>query len=225
MNSALLSSEKMDWCTPKAFFNELDAEFHFCLDAAATDKTAICPTYYTPREDALLLSWDKGGAVFCNPPYGREIGKWVKKAHDEAQRGLTVVLLIPARTDTSYFHEYIYGKAEIRFVRGRLKFTDDDGKVFAPAPFPSMVVVYNGWVSRLKGLSMTSTIAWHETSSNLPQESGKYLSAWSDGYITSLTFEESYDHENQWLDWEEGEILLEPPDFWADLPAPPTKGE
>lgn len=85
-----------------------------------------------------------GGAVFCNPPYGRETGKWVRKAWEEAKSGTTIVLLIPARTDTSYFHEYIYGQAEIRWVRGRLRFEDEDGTVYQPAPFPSMVVVYNG---------------------------------------------------------------------------------
>ncbi len=82
--------------------------------------------------------------MFCNPPYGREIGKWVRKAYEEAQNGTTIVLLIPARTDTTYFHDYIYGKAEIRFVRGRLRFEDESGKVYDAAPFPSMVVVYNG---------------------------------------------------------------------------------
>lgn len=85
-----------------------------------------------------------GGAVFCNPPYGREIGKWVRKAWEEAKSGTTIVLLIPARTDTSYFHDYILGHAEIRWVRGRLRFEDEDGTVYPPAPFPSMVVVYNG---------------------------------------------------------------------------------
>ena len=93
----------------------------------------------------------RGGSVFCNPPYGRSIGLWVEKAYNEAKNGTTIVLLIPSRTDTSYFHDYIYGKAEIRFVRGRLTFTDEDGKPQlnasgkpAPAPFPSMVVIYNG---------------------------------------------------------------------------------
>ena len=85
-----------------------------------------------------------GGAVFCNPPYGREVGKWVHKAYEEAKSGTTIVLLIPARTDTAYFHEYIYGHAEIRFVRGRLHFTDEEGTAYPPAPFPSMVVIYNG---------------------------------------------------------------------------------
>ena len=125
MNSALLSSKKMDYCTPQGFFNTLNAEFHFTLDAAATE-------------------YRGGGSVFCNPPYGRALGAWVRKAYEEAQAGTTVVLLIPARTDTAYFHDYIYGKAEIRFLRGRLHFEDEDGNRFPPAPFPSMVVIYNG---------------------------------------------------------------------------------
>ena len=87
MNSALLSSKKMDWCTPKDFFDELNAEFSFVLDAAATDKTAKCAEYFTPETDGLSQSWARGGAVFCNPPYGREIGKWVRKAYEEAAGG------------------------------------------------------------------------------------------------------------------------------------------
>lgn len=87
MNSALLSSKKMDWCTPQDFFDRLNEEFGFVLDAAATDKTAKCPLYYTPETDGLSQSWDRGGAVFCNPPYGREIGKWVKKAHTKKHAG------------------------------------------------------------------------------------------------------------------------------------------
>lgn len=144
MNKALLESGNMCWCTPQDFFDALNAEFDFVLDPAATDKTAKCSLYYTPETDGLSQSWDRGGAVFCNPPYGREIGKWVKKAFTEAQRMRhPIVLLIPARTDTQYFHDYIYGKAQVRFVRGRLKFTDDEGNVADSAPFPSMVVIYN----------------------------------------------------------------------------------
>ena len=144
MHKALLSSKNMDWCTPQDFFDKLDDEFDFAIDVAATEKSAKCDKFYSPGYCGLLNPWDMNGAVFCNPPYGREIGKWVKKAYDEAQTGVTVVLLIPARTDTSYFHDYIYGKAEIRFVRDRLKFTDDEGNAQQPAPFPSMVVIYNG---------------------------------------------------------------------------------
>lgn len=87
MNKALLSSKNMCWCTPQDFFDRLNEEFGFVLDAAATDKTAKCPLYYTPETDGLSQSWDRGGAVFCNPPYGREIGKWVKKAYEEAIGG------------------------------------------------------------------------------------------------------------------------------------------
>lgn len=86
-----------------------------------------------------LGSFRRGG-VYCNPPYGREIGLWVKKAYEESLSGQLVVMLLPARTDTKWFHDYILGKAEIRFVRGRLKFGDSNNS----APFPSMVIVYNG---------------------------------------------------------------------------------
>jgi len=146
MEEALLSSNKMDWRTPQAFFDKLNEEFCFIIDAAATKENTKCTFFYTPETDGLASSWQLDiGAVFCNPPYGREIGKWVKKAHDEANaHGTTIVLLIPARTDTAYFHDYILGKAEIRFVRGRLSFGTDDGTTLYHAPFPSMVVVYNG---------------------------------------------------------------------------------
>ena len=84
-----------------------------------------------------------GYRVFVNPPYGREIKKWVKKAYEEAQKPNTlVVMLIPARTDTRYFHDYIYNKAEIRFIRGRVKFIDENGNEGQSAPFPSMIVIY-----------------------------------------------------------------------------------
>ena len=130
----------------------MNDEFSFVLDAAATEKSAKCKRYFTPETDGLKQSWNLGGGtVFCNPPYGRTIGKWVEKAYNESKSGITIVLLIPARTDTSYFHDFIYGKAEIRFVRGRLKFTDEYGNEnkdengrSMPAPFPSMVVIYRG---------------------------------------------------------------------------------
>jgi len=146
MNKALLSSKNMCWCTPQDFFDKLNEEFSFDLDAAATEKTAKCKQYFTPETDRLKSSWAVAGdgAVFCNPPYGREIGKWVQKAYEEAKTGRRIVLLIPARTDTTYFHEFIYNKAEVRFIRGRIRFTDEDGIAYNPAPFPSMLVIYNG---------------------------------------------------------------------------------
>ncbi len=108
-------------------------------------KNAKCLLFFTPEKNGLIQSGNCGGAVFCNPPYGREIGKWVKKAYDEvAVSKYPIVLLLPARTDTTYFHDYIYGKAEIRFIRGRLKFSDENRmQTNFGAPFPSMVVNYN----------------------------------------------------------------------------------
>lgn len=106
MNQALLSSKNNSWCTPQDFFDNLNSKFHFVLDVAATKKSAKCKNYFTPEQDGLLQSWKRSdGAVFCNPPYGKEIGKWVKKAFEESQKHSTkIVLLIPARTDTKYFH-------------------------------------------------------------------------------------------------------------------------
>lgn len=134
---ALFSSATDMWETPKAFFAALDAEFHFDMDVCAVKENAKCRKFISPAQDGLKEPWS--GVCWCNPPYGREIGKWVKKAHDTAQAGTAdVVMLLPARTDTRWFHEYIYGNAEIRFVKGRLKFGDSK----AGAPFPSMVVIF-----------------------------------------------------------------------------------
>lgn len=144
MNDALFSSKNMNWCTPPDFFKELDQEFHFDLDVAATDKSAKCRNYFTPADDGLHQNWG-GHIVFCNPPYGRAISDWVRKGCEESRKpGTVVVMLIPARTDTSYYHDYIFhGKAdEVRFLRGRLKFTDEDGNAKDSAPFPSAVIVW-----------------------------------------------------------------------------------
>ena len=103
MNKALLSSKNMCWCTPQDFFDKLNAEFGFVLDPAATDKTAKCSLYYTPETDGLSQSWDRGGAVFCNPPYGRDIGKWVQKAFKEARGGVSDCFTYPSADRHSIF--------------------------------------------------------------------------------------------------------------------------
>ena len=139
MNKVLLSNKRNDWETPQAFFDELDREFHFTLDPCAMPDTAKCKKYYTPEQNGLLKSWI-GETVFCNPPYGRELAKWIEKCALESKHA-KVVMLIPARTDTVAFHKFIYNKAEIRFVKGRIKFKVN-GKEVNPAPFPSMVVVF-----------------------------------------------------------------------------------
>lgn len=124
------------WETPQDFFDKMNDEFGFTLDVCADAANAKCERYYDEATDGLAQR--REGVCWMNPPYGRQIGKWVKKAHDEALLGATVVCLLPARTDTKWFHEYILGKAEIRFIRGRLKFGGSKNS----APFPSMVAVY-----------------------------------------------------------------------------------
>lgn len=137
---AAFSSERDDWETPQSLFDELDERFGFTVDCAASDANHKVDSYYTIRDDALSKKWS--GIAFCNPPYGREIHKWVKKAHDEAECGnATVVMLIPARTDTSYWHDYIFGKADVEFIRGRLKF-EINGVAKDAAPFPSAIVIF-----------------------------------------------------------------------------------
>lgn len=144
MNNNVMFSSKTDvWATPQRFFDELDREFNFELDVCATPENAKCRRFYTKEQDGLAQPWV--GRVWCNPPYGREIGKWVKKAFETAARGGLVVMLLPARTDTRWFHDYIYGKADVRFIRGRLKFGDSKNS----APFPSMVVIFGEKGGRL----------------------------------------------------------------------------
>lgn len=114
------------------------------LDAAADDDNHLCEKYITKKQDALKVSWNFGGAVYCNPPYGRKVGDFVKKAFEESKAApYPIVMLLASRTDTKYFHEYIYHKAKIFFLRGRLKFYDENGKSMNAAPFPSMIVVFN----------------------------------------------------------------------------------
>lgn len=132
----LFSSKSNEWETPQDFFDRLNQEFHFTLDAAATDENAKCERYFMTAKDGLAQSWH-GETVWLNPPYGRAVGKWIEKARLEAENGATVVCLIPARTDTRYFHEHCF-KGEVRFVRGRLKFGGSKNS----APFPSAVVIF-----------------------------------------------------------------------------------
>lgn len=138
ITKGLFTSRTDEWETPPATFRDLDAEFHFTLDPCATHENHKCPHYFTKEQDGLAQDWG-GQVVFCNPPYGRAIADWVRKAANEAKKpGTAVVMLIPARTDTAYFHDFIYNKAkEIRFIRGRLHFNNAGA-----APFPSMIVIF-----------------------------------------------------------------------------------
>ena len=136
ITKGMFSSASNEWATPQEFFDQLNSEFHFTLDPCCTHDNAKCENHYTIEEDGLSQNWE--GRVFCNPPYGRELPKWVKKCYEESLKGSLVVMLIPSRTDTRWFHDWIYGKAEIRFIKGRLKF----GGSKQSAPFPSMVVIF-----------------------------------------------------------------------------------
>lgn len=138
MNNVLFSSKSNEWETPIELFNELNNEFKFTVDVASTDNNYKVKKHYTEKENGLIQNWDNE-RVWCNPPYGKEIGKWVKKASES--KGL-VVMLIPSRTDTKWFHQYVYRKnnVDIRFLKGRLKFGNSKNS----APFPSMIIIFKG---------------------------------------------------------------------------------
>lgn len=133
----LFSHNTAEWETPQALFDGLNAIYHFTLDAAATPENAKCERYFTADDDALKQSW-AGETVWCNPPYGRQISAWVKKAWEESrQPGTRVVMLLTARTDTAWFHDYAM-KGFVKFLKGRVKF----GGAKYNAPFPSMILFF-----------------------------------------------------------------------------------
>ena len=134
----MFSSKSGEWETPMEFFAKLTQRFNFTLDPCCTEESRKCEAYFTEADDGLSKSW-AGHTVFMNPPYGREISKWIKKAYDESRKeNTTVVCLIPSRTDTRYWHEYRMKAHELYFVKGRLKFGEGKNS----APFPSAVIVF-----------------------------------------------------------------------------------
>ena len=136
MNEGLYSSETPEWATPQDFFEKLDAEFCFTLDPCCTHENAKCMKHFTADDDGLAKAWAPE-RVYMNHPYGKAIRDWMRKAYTESLRGALVVCLVPARTDTAWWHDYAM-QGEIRFIRGRLKF----GGGMNSAPFPSAVVVF-----------------------------------------------------------------------------------
>ena len=135
INQGLMTSNTDLWSTPRDFFDDYNAIYHFDVDVCATAENALCAKFYSPEDNGLSKEWH--GVCWMNPPYGREIGKWMKKAYESSLHGATVVCLVPARTDTAWWHEYAM-KGEIEFIRGRLKFGGSKNS----APFPSAVVVF-----------------------------------------------------------------------------------
>lgn len=140
--SALFSSAKAEWETPPVLFQLLNREFSFTLDVCATPANRKCAKYFTPKQDGLRQCWS--GACWMNPPYGRTIGVWVQKAHQESQGGATVVSLLPSRTDTAWWQDHVMKAREIRLLRGRLTFVG----ATAPAPFPSAIAIFDRRRSR-----------------------------------------------------------------------------
>lgn len=135
VSRTLFSSQTDLWATPQDVFDRLDSEFHFEVDVCALASNAKCRRYFTPAQDGLKQPWK--GVCWMNPPYGRDIGRWMRKAYESSLAGATVVCLVPARTDTAWWHDYAT-KGEIRFVRGRLRF----GAAKCAAPFPSAIVIF-----------------------------------------------------------------------------------
>jgi len=138
ISETLFSSATDEWRTPPNFFAKLNRRYRFDLDPCATAENATCPLYFTKEQDGLAQDWGTH-RVFCNPPYGRKIGKWARKCFEASQNGALVVLLVPARTDTRWFHDWVQGKADIEFISRRLRF----GGAKMNAPFPSMLAVYH----------------------------------------------------------------------------------
>ena len=137
MNTDVHFSSKTDvWATPQATFDALHAEFAFETDVCALPENAKCPHYFSPEQDGLAQTWE--GSCYMTPPYGREMPKWIRKAYESARQGATVVCLLPSRTDTAAWHDFVMKASEVRFLRGRLKFGDSKNA----APFPSAVVVF-----------------------------------------------------------------------------------
>lgn len=132
-------SKKQNWATPPDLFESLHEEFNFTIDVCAEKWNAKLPLSYWDREDNCLDQDWSNHRCFMNPPYGREIKQFIEKAANSNAE--VVVALLPARTDTNYFHNYIYGKAEIRFLKGRVNFWTEDGPGKC-APFPSMIVIW-----------------------------------------------------------------------------------
>lgn len=133
INGSMFSSKRQDWETPRELFDELNREFNFTVDLCADENNKKCRRFYSKENDGMKADLT-GETVWCNPPYN-ESRAWIKKCAEEKA---TVVMLLPVRTDTRAFHEYIYHKAEIRFIKGRLKF----GGGSTSAPFPSMLVIF-----------------------------------------------------------------------------------
>lgn len=183
LSPALLSSKFMDWETPYSLYGPLLDEFRFSLDPCASSENCKCTRYFTVKEDGLKQSW-RGERVFMNPPYGREIGSWVEKACKESGDTSTlVVCLVPARTDTRWFQDFCMKHGEVRYIRGRVKFTSN-GKESESAPFPSAIVIF--WPGHVNaGKQYAWEIPVHRPDPVRDKTRDKKLTDWLGGPATS----------------------------------------
>ncbi len=163
ITKGMMTSKTDMWATPQDLFDKLNDLHNFDVDVCAVPENAKCKKYFTPEMDGLKQDWHKYKSCFMNPPYGREISKWVKKAYEEAQKGTKVVAVLPARTDTRWFHDYIYMMygVEMELLKGRLKFGNSKNS----APFPSMIVVFT---------KNQFAIKYNEVGYGLPHQVGIY---------------------------------------------------
>ena len=152
MEKALFSTGNGEWETPDDLFSALNLEYNFDLDVCATPHNAKCKRYFSKNQDGLSQEWR--GNIWCNPPYGREIDKWIAKAVQsyQSQNCSRIVMLLPARTDTKWIHEHIFKKADVIFLKGRLKFKNSEG-VCNSAPFPSMLAVFDNSPKKVRFLA------------------------------------------------------------------------
>ena len=163
-------AKSVEWSTPQGLFEQLNDEFNFTLDPCATPENAKCAKFYTREDDGLSKSW-AGERVFMNCPYGREASNWIAKAYFESQYAEVIVGLLPARTDVKWFHDFILTKAEIRFLKGRLKFVGSNGKA-SSATFPSIVVIWRP-PSRANSTQGTCGDLNYDHCVSMPAQTGK----------------------------------------------------
>ena len=174
----LFSSKSVEWATPEDLFYELNEEFGFDLDAAASPCNAKCAMFLDEELDALTVDWNdpvvvkecddervwtslptqKMRSIFLNPPWGRGIGEWIKKAYDESRSGVTVCCVLPSCTDTKWWKDYVWKAAQVRFITGRLKFVRDDGPT-GPATKGACVVVFAPWTEGPPQCVMSGPVA------------------------------------------------------------------
>jgi site-specific DNA-methyltransferase (adenine-specific) len=153
LSKQLFSSNDHSWATPQDLYEKIDAIFNFRLDPCATEQTAKCAIYFTKEENGLIQDWSSVGNAFVNPPYGRELPHWMKKCWEESQKCITIVMLIPARVDTRYWHDYAFKYAKcICFIKGRIAFEKSEfsskRNSLVSAPFPSALVVFGSCTQR-----------------------------------------------------------------------------